>query len=232
MADSIPAPQCERPSVLGTLDELLHAPLSGVTRAQTGESITVWAARALVGTVGCLACYGAASGFFQGGWQIVIAAAKAPVILLATALLCVPSLYVFGLLAGAALTRQRLVAVLAAFLALLGLVLVGLLPIGWLFSVSSTSLAFVVWLHLALWCLALSFGARFLRQALPELSSGAALLWLTLFCVVSFQVATFMRPVLWRAPGAPAIEHGKLFFIDHFSNVHFGDSSYAGTMNR
>jgi len=36
---------------------------------------------------------------------------------------------------------------------------------------------------------------------------------------VSFQVVTFMRPVLWREPGAPVVEEGKLFFLDHFNAV-------------
>jgi hypothetical protein len=38
---------------------------------------------------------------------------------------------------------------------MLALVLVGLLPIEWLFSVSAKSLAFVVWLHVALWAVAI-----------------------------------------------------------------------------
>jgi hypothetical protein len=32
------------------------------------------------------------------------------------------------------------------------------------------------------------------RAALPEMPSSAVLLWLALFCIVSFQVTTFMRP--------------------------------------
>ena len=39
----------------------------------------------------------------------------------------------------------------------------------------------------------------------------------SLFCAVSLQVTTFMRPTLRREPNAPLIEHGKLFFLDHFS---------------
>jgi hypothetical protein len=206
--------------VVGTLDELLRRPMAGTERAQAGASVGGWTGRVLAGSVACWALYGAAGGFFQGGAQVAIAAAKAPFIVLATAALCVPSLYVFGLLAGASLTRSRLAVVLAGFLGLVGLVLVGLLPIGWLFSVSSSSLAFVVWLHLILWIMALVFGGRFLCVALPEMPRPALMLWLSLFCVVSFQVATFVRPVLWRAPGAPVLEQGKLFFIDHFSKVH------------
>jgi hypothetical protein len=205
--------------VIGTLDELLRWPMAGSERAESGAPVLAWTGRVLAGSVACSALYGGASGFFQGGTQVAIAAAKAPVIVLGAAALCVPSLYVFSLLAGASLTRERLAVVLAGFLGLVALVLVGLLPIEWLFSVSTASLAFVVWLHLALWSIAVIFGARFLRAALPEVSLGARLLWLALFCVVSFQVTTFMRPTLWRGPHQPLIEHGKIFFLDHFNEA-------------
>ncbi len=49
--------------------------------------------------------------------------------------------------------------------------------------------------------------------------ASAVLLWLALFCVVCFQVTTFMRPTLWREPNAPVVERGKLFFLDHFSQA-------------
>src|SRR5262245_43911947 len=129
-------------SVIGTLDELLRRPLAESERVESGRPIGSWTWRVLAGAIVCSLCYGAAAGFFQGGGQIVVAAGKAPLIVLATAALCVPSLYVFGLLAGAALTRRRFVVVLSGFLGLVSLVMVGLLPIEWLFSVSSTSLAF------------------------------------------------------------------------------------------
>ena len=42
------------------------------------------------------------------------------------------------------------------------------------------------------------------------MSAGAVMLWLTLFCLVCFQMTTFLRPTLWRAPNAPVVERGKL----------------------
>jgi hypothetical protein len=206
-------------NVLGTLDELLRAPDAGFARARAGAPIGGWAVRVFAGALGCCALYGASSGFFAGGAQIGLAALKAPIIIGSSVVLCLPSLYIFGLLAGAPLTRPRFVVTLTGFVGMLALVLLGLLPIEWLFSVSTRSLAFVVWLHVMLWAIALIFGARFLRAALPEMPSSAVLLWLALFCVVSFQVTTFMRPTLWREPNAPAFEHGKLFFLDHLSQA-------------
>jgi hypothetical protein len=219
MSDSVEVRVNEPRSVLGSLDELLRRPTAGFERASAGAPVGGWAIRVLAGSVGCCILYGAASGFFAGGAQIGIAAVKAPIIVVCSALLCLPSLYVFGLLAGAGLTRSRMVVTLTGFFGMLALVLVGLLPIEWLFSVSSRSLAFVVWLHLALWIIAVMFAARFLRAALPEMPAGAVVLWLTLFCVVSFQVTTFLRPTLWRAPNAPVVERSKLFFLDHFNEA-------------
>ena len=216
MTGSIDAARAEPATILGTLDELLRSPEAGFARARAGTPVGGWALRLVSGAIVCCVLYGAGAGFFAGGAQVGIAAVKAPLIVTASALLCLPSLYVFGLLAGAPLTRARLVVTVAGFFGMLALVLVGLLPIEWLFSVSTASLAFVVWLHLALWSIAVIFGARFLRAALPEVSLGARLLWLALFCVVSFQVATFMRPTLRRQPHQPLIEHGKIFFLDHF----------------
>jgi hypothetical protein len=219
MTQSIDVVGPEPGGVLGTLDELLRKPDAGFARARAGAPIGAWAIRVLGGSLACCVLYGAASGFFAGGAQIGIAALKAPLIVAWTALLCLPSLYVFGLLAGAPLTRPRFIVTLIGFVGMIALVLVGLLPIEWLFSVSSRSLAFVVWLHLVLWGIAMVFGARFLRAALPEMPASAVLLWLALFCVVCFQVTTFMRPTLWREPNSAVIEQGKLFFLDHFTQA-------------
>jgi hypothetical protein len=219
MPQSLDVMAPEPRSVLGALDELLRKPTAGFERARSGAPIGRWALRVLAGSLGCCVLYGAGSGFFAGGAQIALAAVKAPLIVAWSALLCLPSLYVFGLLAGASLTRERFIVTLVGFVGMLALVLVGLLPIEWLFSVSSRSLVFVVWLHLALWGIAMVFGARFLRAALPEMPTAAVLLWLALFCVVSLQVTTFLRPTLWRAPDAPMLERGKLFFLDHFNKT-------------
>jgi hypothetical protein len=206
-------------SVPSTLDELLRKPDAGFARARSGAPVGAWAIRVFAGSLDCCVLYGAGSGFFAGGAQIGIAAVKVPIIVAWSVLLCVPSLYVFGLRAGPALTRARFIVTLIGFVGMLALVLVGLLRVEWLFAVSTRSLAFVVWLHLARWGIAVVFGARFLRAALPEMPASAVALWLVLFCVVCFQVTTFMRPTLWREPNAPVIEHGKFFFLDHFSQA-------------
>jgi hypothetical protein len=177
-------------------------------------------ARLLAGAALCFAAYGATAGLFQGGAQVGWSAVKTPLIVLGAALLCLPSLYVFATLAGARLTPSRFAFVVAAFLALLGLLALGLIPINWLFSVSSRSVLFLVWLHLGAWVLAVSLARRFLRSVFTEEGPRRAVgLWLALFVVVSLQVATCLRPVLWRDPGAPAFDGGRLSFMEHFGRV-------------
>src|SRR6201999_2361191 len=66
----------------------------------------------------------------------------------------------------------------------LGLLLVGLMPVAWLFSASSRYLATAVWLHVLLWLLAVFFGWRFLGHALRETGArGVMIPWLLLFCL-------------------------------------------------
>ncbi len=102
----------------------------------------------------------------------------------------------------------------------MGLLLAGLMPVVWLFSVSSRYLTTAVWLHILLWILTLAFGWRFLRLALRESGArGAMLPWLLLFCVVSFQVATCVRPVLVRDPGEPFFTAGKMSMFENLGRV-------------
>lgn len=206
---------------LRAFDRLLTEPQSlfdGEDGDRSSTSSAPW--WLLAGGLAGFLIYGAAAGSFQGGFQILVAALKAPLIALLALALCLPSLYVFGALSGARWTRRRLLASVAGFVGTLGLLLAALLPISWLFSVSSRYLASAVWIHVMLWLISILFGWRFLGRALRENGAGGGMfLWLLLFSIVSFQVATFVRPVLWRDPGRPLFESGKMFFLEHFGTV-------------
>ena len=208
-----------RPSGLfGTFNELLTRPLAGLDRARGGGDASPL--RLLAGSLVCYFFYGAAAGFFQGGDQILVAALKTPLIILFSLLLCVPSLYVFSAVSGASWTPKAFFAVLAGFAGTLALILLALLPINWLFSVSSRYVSSVVLLHFSLWLLALGLAWRFLRGALAAVGSRSAmLLWLAVFCLVSLQATTLLRPVLERKPGTPVFVSGKKSFMEHFGDV-------------
>jgi hypothetical protein len=105
-------------------------------------------------------------------------------------------------------------------LATSAMLLATLAPIAWLFSVSSRSLTFVVWAHVLAWLVAILFAVRFLSPFMYEGGGGRVLaLWTILFAMVSFQVATRLRPLLWREPGAPLVESGKRFFLEQLGEA-------------
>ena len=170
---------------------------------------------------GAFVVYGLAAGSFQGGGGLLLAGFKAPLIVLGSLALCLPSLFGSSALSGSRVAARGFALAIAGFAAVLGFVMLGLVPIVWLFSVSSRSLAFVAWLHVGFWIVAIGLAARTLRQRLDQAgASGALGAWLLLLVIVSFQMATYLRPVLWRDSGQPVFAEGKKFFLEHFRDVH------------
>jgi energy-coupling factor transporter transmembrane protein EcfT len=149
-----------------------------------------------------------------------VAALKAPLIIGFTLLLCIPSLYVFSAVAGAAWTRRSFIALLAGFAATLALVLLALLPINWLFASSSRHLGAAAFIEFALWVVALRLAWRFLGEGLRTSGAhGGMVVWLLLFCIVSLQAATVLRPVLSRKPGGAIFVSGKKSFLEQIGEV-------------
>jgi hypothetical protein len=213
-------------SLTGVFNELLIRPLAFLDRARNGGQASPF--RMIAASALCYALYGAAAGFFQGGDQILVAALKAPLIILFTLLLCLPSLYVFSAVAGAEWTRRSFLAVLAGFSGTLALVLLALLPINWLFSSSSRHLSSATIFQLFLWLIALILAWRFLGQGLRATGArGGMVLWLFLFCVVSLQAATVLRPVLSRQPGDAIFIYGKKSFLEQLGDVFDEDDRAA-----
>lgn len=218
-ATAAAADEPEPSGLVSAFDELLKAPHRLLSRAVAANPRRA-ALRLALGSLVALATYGAAAGIFQGGDTIALAAMKVPLIVAFTLALCLPSLYIFAALAGAAIPRRLFVLLVAGFAGMLSLLLVGLLPIAWLFSVSSRSLPFVVWLHFLAWLVAVCFGVRFLSRGLDGRVAVALRIWLFLFLVVSFQAATFLRPVLWRSRGEGLFATGKMSFFEQLGHVY------------
>jgi len=177
-------------------------------------------ARAALGILLLVALYGLAAGFFQGGRQLLVSAFKFPLLLTGTLLLCLPSLLVFAALAGAHFSVRGFLTAVLGFSGRLALLAVAMMPIVWLFSVSTQFLLVAITMHVMIWAFALGLA----RQSLifhDELRPvrRVVLLWLLLVWVVGLQVATVCRPVLFTPEGGPLFESGKSFFLEHFDDA-------------
>lgn len=167
------------------------------------------------------AVFGLAMGLF-GGWQVaVMDVVKVPLVAVCSLLLCYPSLYVFACVGGTPLCLSQVFFLGASCLAMTGLLLVGLAPVAWLFSISTANLPFVTMLALFIWIFAILFTVRYIEklraQALFQ-KSGGIRLWLLVLVVVTLQMVTCMRPIL-TTPKAGWWTGEKMFFLQHFGST-------------
>ena len=101
---------------------------------------------ALVG----MALYGVVVCSFSGGAQLWIAPAKIALGTILSVGICLPSLYIFSCLGGIDARLRTVSGVFFAAVALGALLLIGFAPVGWIFSQSTDSAAFMGALHLSL----------------------------------------------------------------------------------
>jgi hypothetical protein len=89
-----------------------------------------------------------------------------------------------------------------------------LVPIGWLFSVSSRSAGFLAFAHTVAWTVVALLGLRYLRVVLsPARGRAASVLWMVLLWMVALQLASWLGPVVHREAGQPAWELRRGFFV-------------------
>lgn len=173
--------------------------------------------RLLLLMLGCSAAYGLTMGSFSGGIQLWAVPVKTMGIVLFSALLCLPSLYILAALGGSDRTLSQMTGVFLQSLGLAGLLLVGFAPIAWIFSQSTASIGFMGALHLTFWGISLAVGLRMIFRSFDDSSTGrpTGLLkfWCMVFCVVLLQMATVLRPVI--GPAEHLVEYGKKSFLTH-----------------
>lgn len=170
----------------------------------------------------CHAVFGAAIGLFAGWNAALMDAAKAPLIALCALMLCFPSLYVFSCVAGSPLTLLQTFALGCSCQAMVGLLLIGLAPVAWLFAVSTASLPFIVLLAFAVWLVAVIFAARYVGKlkAVPLFSNQSGIMtWFVILVIVSLQMTTCMRPLLGEPTGKGLWAGEKMFFMAHFGSM-------------
>jgi hypothetical protein len=164
----------------------------------------------------CSLVYGVVVGTFSMGTQLWAAPVKIAAGLVVSAVICLPSLYIFSCLSGTQARLIEVIGMIAGLLALMTVLLVGFAPVAWVFSQSTESLAAMGALHLTFWCIATYFGIRFLSEGFAHLSGKPAGLrvWLTIFLLVMVQMSTALRPIVGKSDTFLPTE--KKFFLKHW----------------
>ena len=166
----------------------------------------------------CSAVYGLVVGTFSKGDQLWAAPVKISAGLLVSALICLPSLYIFACLSGAQVRVVEAAGLVIGLIALLSVLLVGFAPVAWVFSESTQSLPAMGSLHLGFGVIATGFGLRFLNAGLTHAQASPIGLrvWSFIFLLVLLQMTTALRPLLGTADSFLPVE--KKFFITHWGD--------------
>jgi hypothetical protein len=215
---SDPAEQMPIRGVIGAVEAVLREPrrvMFALRQPGAGAAVA-----ALIGiAVVSIAIYGLVVGSFSGGAQWWGAPLKIAVGLLVSALICLPSLFIFATLGGAATRFGEVIGILAGMLALTTILLIGFAPVAWVFSQSTGSLAWMGTLHLAFWGVSALFGLRFLHHAFAhQVRSRAGIkVWTLLYLLVSLQMTAALRPLL--GPASTFLPTEKRFFLVHWLDV-------------
>ena len=191
-------------------------------QAPRGRIVAVLAAVTLL----CLTLYVLTVGSFSGHEQWWAAPTKIVLGTVASALICLPSLYIFACLGGADLRLAPLCGTLVAVLCLNALLLIGFAPVAWVFSQSTDSLALIGGLHLAFWVVGAVFALRLLSALLdfvnPAAGKSYLKLWFAVFLLVCLQMTTALRPLIGR--GDTFLPTKKLFFLSHWGKNLNGET--------
>lgn len=156
------------------------------------------------------AAYGAILGLYEPGRQTLFAALKLPIVVLGTAFLCTPTFYVFNSILGSRLTLAQTLVVVLLLVAAATLILVAFAPIAWLFTATTGGPVFLRILHLAVFTIAILFGAHVLRVtrkylfylnlSYTPIHPGFVRVWFLIVLVVAFQMAWYFRPLVEAGP--------------------------------
>jgi len=161
------------------------------------------------------AIFGLVIGTYSGGTQFWAAPLKVGGGLLLSALICFPSLYIFSCLANSPLRLGGITGAYICFLTLLGLLLIALAPILWIFTQSSGSTPFVGSLALIVWLLSFLLSANLLRKLTSTgKTTWQVRLWLLIFLTVTLQMSTALRPLLGSSDHL--LPQEKKFFLTHW----------------
>jgi len=206
------------PNFLAAIEALLRQPRRVMFQLRQPGSGRLIAAMLFVSIV-CSLIYGLVVGSFSGGAQWWAAPVKVSAGLLISALICVPSLYIFTCLSGSQARLVEIFGLLAGLLMLMTILLIGFAPVAWLFSQSTQSITWMGALHLLFWFISTCFGVRFLQAGFSHSnarSNGGLHVWVVIFMLVAIQMTTALRPILGTSDTFLPTE--KQFFLTHWSD--------------
>jgi hypothetical protein len=172
-----------------------------------------------------VALYGVVVGSLTGGMQLLIAPAKLTLGTLLAVALCLPSLYIFSLLAGIEVHLRAVVGVMLAAVCVTAMLLVGFAPVAWIFSQSTDSIPLMGALHLLFWGIGTLFGLRLvgaMARQLRATEAGHLKIWALIFILVCLQMTTALRPIIGRSDRF--LPREKKFFLAHWADSLQGRS--------
>jgi len=204
------------PNAVAAIESILRQPRRVLYQLRKPGSGRLIAAMVLVAVV-CSLIYGVIAGTFSGGAQLWAAPVKIAVGLLVSALICLPSLYIFACLSGSQARLVEVFGLVAGLAMLMTILLIGFAPVAWVFSQSTGSVVAMGALHLVFWLISIFFGLRFLNagfSAHADCSGGGIKIWMIIFVLVALQMTTALRPLIGRADTFLPTE--KKFFVNHW----------------
>ena len=205
-------------SPLGAVEAILRQPRRVIFQLRlAGPGALI--GRMMLVAILCSLVYGVVVGTFSMGEQLWAAPVKIAAGLMISALICLPSLYIFACLGGSQARLAELGGMVAGLLMLMTILLIGFAPVAWLFSQSTQSVAWMGALHLLFWFVATVFGLRFLQTgfAHSQARSRAGLyIWTVIFVLVALQMTTALRPIVGKAD--TFLPKEKMFFLAHWGD--------------
>jgi hypothetical protein len=206
------------PNVIAAIEALLRHPRRMMFQLRQPGAGKLIAAMLFI-SIACSLIYGVVVGTFSGGQQLWIAPVKIAAGLMISALICLPSLYIFTCVSGSQARLAEVFGLLAGLLMLMTILLIGFAPVAWIFSQSTESLAWMGALHLIFWFIATIFGLRFFEAGFSHSnarSHAGLYTWVFIFLLVAVQMTTALRPILGTSDTFFPTE--KKFFLAHWGD--------------
>jgi len=127
-----PAERVAIPNVIVAIEAILRHPRRVMFQLRQPGAGRLIAAMIVV-SVFCALIYGVVAGTFSGSTQLWAAPVKIAAGLMISALICLPSLYIFTCLGGSQARLVEVFGLLAGLLMLMTILLIGFAPVAWIF---------------------------------------------------------------------------------------------------